>query len=605
MLDYKDLEDLRVLSCPLQVGDKMWIVHRPAGQESEVSPSEASEKSIAEETLSTHSQHSGIFLEIGTIAEVGDETIIISLHSGGSKILGQEFVQCEVDVHNDMVQLIVQEKKQLFDNVAASSENSQDIPDVTGSDTACTADANVSDTNTPVAENVAEASISVSVNQAGPLHNPPPPPSLAELHMPLSISDVTIAQATQIMQAAKLNARALKKRAKEELEGDVTNVQHLKKKLKLAMEDQKAAKALRAIQKASRMKDKAPEETHDEFGLRISGRKTKMTRLDNWQLGNKAARERKDSYLAGATCESLDEVRIRLKSHAWAVMNNMTDLFSESCRPTQEQADYILQTNEDNKVVIVEGALFSDASSWVNLDMKKDKLGGRCRYQLKLGGHSGAYQKKFVEYQKKYKPQLECILRGMFGDDDAGDVQNWLANINSIVGGVCHQHPHCDQGRVGTYQDLPVFPFVSLHGFGVYPFSLWILPQGVEYGFMHTFAADQIVFLRGDCVHAGVPSPTPRGHMEFFPLMTAGWARRNPYWTRPGYADVTFPWQHTTIPFAYPDVGTPNDQGVMAVSYPVSVTEALMHACKGETHTVPKKQRGIMKRRMSAQLVNH
>ena len=86
MLDYKDLEDLRVLSCPLQVGDKMWIVHRPAGQESEVSPSEASEKSIAEETLSTHSQHSGIFLEIGTIAEVGDETIIISLHSGGSKI---------------------------------------------------------------------------------------------------------------------------------------------------------------------------------------------------------------------------------------------------------------------------------------------------------------------------------------------------------------------------------------------------------------------------------------------------------------------------------------------------------------------------------------
>jgi hypothetical protein len=50
MLDYKDLEDLRVLSYPLQVGDKMWIVHRPAGQESEVSQSEASEKSIAEET---------------------------------------------------------------------------------------------------------------------------------------------------------------------------------------------------------------------------------------------------------------------------------------------------------------------------------------------------------------------------------------------------------------------------------------------------------------------------------------------------------------------------------------------------------------------------
>ena len=170
-----------------------------------MSLSEASEKPIVEETEASHSQHSGIYLEIGTIAEVADETIIISLHSGGSKILGQEFVQCEVDVHNDMVQLIEQEKKRLFDNVAASSEESQDIPDATGSDTACTADGNVSETNTPVAENLAEASIPVSVNQAGPLHNPPPPPSLAELPMPLSISDVTIAQATQIKQAAKLS----------------------------------------------------------------------------------------------------------------------------------------------------------------------------------------------------------------------------------------------------------------------------------------------------------------------------------------------------------------------------------------------------------------
>jgi hypothetical protein len=400
LLDYNDLEDLGLLSCPLQVGDKMWIVHRPAVQETEVSLSEASAQPIVEETEASRSQRSGIYLEIGSIAEVADETIMISMHSGGTKILGQEFEQCEVAVHNDIVILVVQEKKRLFEEVAASSANSQIIPDATGSDTACTADANVSETGTPVAKSTAEASSPVSAKQPGPLHNPPPPPPLQELPMPLSISDVTIAQATQIMQAAKLNARALKKRAKEELEGDVANVQQLKKKLKLAMEDQKAAKALRVMQKASRMKEKAPEETHDEFGLRISCRKTKMTRLDNWQLGNKAARERKDSYLAGATCESLDEVRIRLKSHARAVMNNMTDLFSESCRPTQEQADYILQTNEDNKVVIFEGALFSDLSSYVNLDMKKDKLGGRCRYQLKLGGHSGAYQKNLLSIRK-------------------------------------------------------------------------------------------------------------------------------------------------------------------------------------------------------------
>ncbi len=174
-----------------------------------------------------------------------------------------------------------------------------------------------------------------------------------------------------------------------------------------------------------------------------------------------------------------------------------------------------------------------------NEETKKDTLGGRCRYQLKLGGHSGTYQRKFVEYQKRYKPQLECILRGMYGDDLAGDAQNWISNINSIVGGVCHQHPHCDQGRVGTYQDLPVFPFVALHSFDVNQFSLWILPQGVEYGSMHTFAADQIVFMRGDFVHA----PTSRGHMEFSPLLSAGWTRRNPYWTIPSAGDKTFPWQ--------------------------------------------------------------
>jgi hypothetical protein len=123
---------------------------------------------------------------------------------------------------------------------------------------------------------------------------------------------------------------------------------------------------------------------------------------------------------------------------------------------------------------------------------------------------------------KKFRPQLECILKGMYGDSPAGDVNNWNANLNSIVGGVCHQHPHCDHGRVGTYQDLGIYPFGALHGYGLTPFSLWILPPGVEYGFMHTFAADQIVFLRGDCVHAGVPSPVPRCHYEFFPRLSAG-----------------------------------------------------------------------------------
>ncbi len=107
----------------------------------------------------------------------------------------------------------------------------------------------------------------------------------------------------------------------------------------------------------------------------------------------------------------------------------------------------------------------------------------------------------------------------MFEDEEAGDPDNWIMQFNNIVGGVCHQHPHCDSGRVGTYQDLTVFPFVALHGFGLHTFSLWLLPQGLDYGFMHEFNADQIVFMRGDFVHASVPSTATRGHMEFFPFL--------------------------------------------------------------------------------------
>ncbi len=78
-------------------------------------------------------------------------------------------------------------------------------------------------------------------------------------------------------------------------------------------------------------------------------------------------------YVTAATCETLEKVRIRLQTHSWAVMNNMTTsmLFPESCRPCQEQGDYILQTNEDNKVVLFEGAVYSDTSSVINLETKK------------------------------------------------------------------------------------------------------------------------------------------------------------------------------------------------------------------------------------------
>ncbi len=120
---------------------------------------------------------------------------------------------------------------------------------------------------------------------------------------------------------------------------------------------------------------------------------------------------------------------------------------------------------------------------------------------------------------------------------------------------------------------------------------MWILPEGYEYGFLHTFDADDILFLRGDMVHAGVPSLLPRGHMEFYPLPAAGWLWRNPFWVKTGDKDTTFPWQLPTFLFGYPDVGTPDDKGFQIISYPVHVTQALQIPLKNDPVVVDKKVR--------------
>ncbi len=56
--------------------------------------------------------------------------------------------------------------------------------------------------------------------------------------------------------------------------------------------------------------------------------------------------------------------------------------------------------------------------------------------------------------------------------------------------------------------------------------------------------------------------------------------------------------------FAYPDVGTPNEQGVVAVSYLVATTDELQIPLQHDKVSVPKKARLAMKKHMSAQLLN-
>jgi hypothetical protein len=133
------------------------------------------------------------------------------------------------------------------------------------------------------------------------------------------------------------------------------------------------------------------------------------------------------------------------------------------------------------------------------------------RYQLKKAGHSGKWGPLYVNYKKKFKPQLDHIIQAMFPPlSPAALPDNWKTDFNSIAGGMGYQHPHCDHARAGSYRNLSGFPFVGLHGFNLEHFSLWLLPPNSEYGFLHTFEAHQILFIRGYQTHAGVPSNPSR-----------------------------------------------------------------------------------------------
>jgi hypothetical protein len=114
---------------------------------------------------------------------------------------------------------------------------------------------------------------------------------------------------------------------------------------------------------------------------------------------------------------------------------------------------------------------------------------------------------------------------------------------------------------------------------------MWLLPakRKREYGFPFRFPKFAMLFLRGDCVHAGAFSQLSRGHLEFWPKAAAGWTRtRNPYW---GTAESMLAWQAKkvvflipdlrTFPFAYPDISEEDEHGFQTVTYPVRHTQDL------------------------------
>jgi hypothetical protein len=170
-----------------------------------------------------------------------------------------------------------------------------------------------------------------------------------------------------------------------------------------------------------------------------------------------------------------------------------------------------------------------------------------------------------------------------------------MDRTNIVVGAQDHQHPHCDQGKVGSYVSELIFPFVVVHGFGLNEFQLWLLPcmRKRDHRFLYQFPKTAIVFMCGDFVHAGGCLQAPRAHIDFFPQAEGGWDDENPYWA-PNRLEG---WMKDKTIFLIPDLRcAPFDpalskrapSGDKTVTYPADLTDYLI---------IPEKRKKPLKKR--------
>ncbi len=89
------------------------------------------------------------------------------------------------------------------------------------------------------------------------------------------------------------------------------------------------------------------------------------------------------------------------------------------------------------------------------------------------------------------------------GTNPAADPRLPKMSLSAVK--ITNAHPHCDQGVPGCFASETIFSFVAIHGFGLSDFQMWILPikKRRDYGFLYQFPKTAILFLRGDCPHAG------------------------------------------------------------------------------------------------------
>ena len=212
---------------------------------------------------------------------------------------------------------------------------------------------------------------------------------------------------------------------------------------------------------------------------------------------------------------------------------------------------------------------------------------------------------------EEYQIQMDLLLQHIFreGDFKKSKPENWITKMQNIVGGNTYQHAHSDCGRFHEYKEESTFPFVATHGFGMFPFELWLLPTAkggkAKHGFLHRFTKTSILFMRGDFVHAGGVLTDPRCHMSFFPRPKAGLVHnhKHHYWLQPEFArnidnpprdtnatnddkdttETTFLWQSLTFPFAYPvRTFVKNKRGHLRtlLTYPPHVTSDIVSTQK-------------------------
>ena len=187
---------------------------------------------------------------------------------------------------------------------------------------------------------------------------------------------------------------------------------------------------------------------------------------------------------------------------------------------------------------------------------------------------------KKITNETPLEPRLLKHVQGIFPPGSArAKFTNWVTAANVVKGGDYYQHAHCDQGHYDEYTNLDIFPFVALHAFGHESFKLWVLPQPDKrtYGFLHTFAPTNMVFMRGDFVHAGGVGTNPRGHMEFFPREEAGWNRPKSWWNFKSKGPLpTFLFQRPTFPFGFPSASPPDPiSGDIFITYPPKLSQSL------------------------------